>query len=720
MKSVFGCLILLLLLPFSGSATHIVGGGIYYECLGNDQYRITMYVYRDCISGEVDFDRPANLTIYDFNPDILYNLQIYPKQISNIPSDIYDPCFDVPSGVCVEEAIYDTILTLPPIAGGYTLSYQRCCRNRTIKNITTPGDWGSTFTNHIPGIGVVNCNSSPHFKSKPPLAICLGSNFKFDHSATDSDGDSLVYELCEPYHGGGKNLNDNGWNSPKPDSASPPPYSTVTWNTGYNASYPIDANPAFAIDRNTGLLTGTPRSLGQYVFVICVSEYRNGILIGVTRREYQVNVKTCISNTQALFTPPPVCDGLTVTFSNFSTTSGSYAWNFGVLPTIQDTSSQLNPTYTYPDSGTYNVRLIANPGFNCADTLTIPVRVFPKLDPGMMDFPEKCASEADFNFFAAGTYETYTEFDWSFSSSGNPTSSTDENPTGITFAKAGRYPIEVTMKHGPCSASYSQELVIYPHPELGYRINALEGCTPMNLKLLDLSEAWTPVYRRWEVDGKVYTQKEERVVFNEPGTYPVSLTVYTTEGCADTLETINAKVVVKKGPVAGFSVSDTVVSIYNPEIQVWDHSVDATRCRLFYGDEKVQTPCSSSHEFTRPGIFRISQYVENSFGCNDTSSQLIVVENAYSFFIPNSFSPNHDGLNETFRPVVTGWKTFKLSVYDRWGHVIFESDDPTVGWEGTEPNTEKPSPIGTYMYKVQVSDFLDERHFYSGNVYLFR
>jgi hypothetical protein len=278
-------LTLLFFVPLLSSATHIVGGNIHYEYLGNDEYLIQLYVYRDCASSSTDFDDPAAVGVFDSNGNLVENIEIPISDavISDVPVDTGNPCLDPPDGICVKEAIYTATVFLPPIPGGYTLAYQRCCRNTTLVNCESNDDLGSTFFAEIPGSGDFE-NSNPLFNEYPPVVICLNQPFTFDHSASDLDGDVLVYEFCSPLL-----TNEPGFYINPPGA---PPYPELQFYPEYDFEYPIDSDPAFSIDPSTGLLTGTPTALGQYVVGICVKEYRNNMLIATMNRDFQFILMT--------------------------------------------------------------------------------------------------------------------------------------------------------------------------------------------------------------------------------------------------------------------------------------------------------------------------------------------------------------------------------------------------------------------------------------------
>ena len=198
----FRCFIFILLAcSLKSHAAHIVGGEIFYNYLGGNNYQVTLKLYRDCNSSGAVYDNPATVFIFNSSGTLVDSLEIpFPGSVV-LPSSVNNPCFIPPTDVCVEEAIYQATVNLPPLAGGYDLVYQRCCRNNSILNLISPGSVGSTYMAHIPDSALAITNSSPHYNSFPPIFICSGVPLSFDHSATDPDGDSLHYELCAPYLG---------------------------------------------------------------------------------------------------------------------------------------------------------------------------------------------------------------------------------------------------------------------------------------------------------------------------------------------------------------------------------------------------------------------------------------------------------------------------------------------------------------------------------------
>ena len=284
-------LLVVMFLIFSSMtfASHIVGGEVYYDALGNDTYKITFEVYRDC-SGS-GFDSPLQYTVFTPNGAIFSTYSIPLPIPDTLPIVYDDPCVTPPNDVCIERAIYIDTIVLPLTADGYYISYQRCCWANNIQNITNPGDWGITITTNVPGTNLVALgdNNCARFNNYPPIVLCSNNTLTFDHSAFDADGDSLVYSMCTPKT---VDLGPTGTTAePNPEYAAP--YADVTWEPGFTGLQPWGPGSNVTIDPQTGMMDITPGLIGTYVAGVCVHEYRNGILINQKVRTFGYRVVTC-------------------------------------------------------------------------------------------------------------------------------------------------------------------------------------------------------------------------------------------------------------------------------------------------------------------------------------------------------------------------------------------------------------------------------------------
>jgi len=703
-------IVILLALIFSGvqlHATHIVGGEIYYDCLGNNQYRITLKVYRDCINGIAPYDNPAYIGIFNSAGTLIDSVALPFPGSNFVPPTINSPCYTPPTSVCVEEAIYQGIVTLPPIAGGYVLSYQRCCRNNTILNLTNPGSVGSTYTIQIPPTNLAICNSSARYNNFPPIYLCEGAPLVFDHSATDPDGDSLVYELCDPYDGASSAI-------PQPIPPAGPPYSYVPFAPPYSGSYPMSSNPVMSIDPVTGILTGTPNLSGQWVVGVCCKEYRNGQLICTNKRDFQFNVLPCpLLTVSSIPSQTVFCAGYTVQFLNNSFNATSYLWNFGDPTSTGDTSNAFQPTWTYGDTGVFTVTLICNPYTICADTNTSVFEIYPPVAPNFIAPTGQCIDGNSFDFFIGGQFMGNGTITWTFGPNASPQTSSVSDPQDVVWDSAGQYLVTVQVDENGCTGTYTDTVIVYPMPTADFNTGPFVGCQPFVVQFSDSSIAGTQLYYHWEFgDGDTSNIASPIHVYPNVGVYDVTLVIWTTNGCVsiDTI-TVPGAVTVNPTPTAGFGVSDTSVSIFTPYITVSDSSIGADSCWLSFGDGYWTNDCNASHTYWAYGDYTITQIVVNQYGCPDTAYIQVEVTPEHRFFAPNTFTPNGDGLNDVFMPAIMGAEQYRFMIFDRWGMLIFETYDIYTGWDGRFKGNKCQEDV--YVWKV---DYLDVQHYESVSV----
>ncbi|GJM31344.1 MAG: hypothetical protein DHS20C18_03450 [Saprospiraceae bacterium] len=451
-------------------ATHIVGGEMNYTCLGNDQYEITLTIFRDCFYGDPNawFDDPASIGVFNQNNELLQNILVPLMNNDTLAPVLSSECLVVPPDVCVHTTTYRTTIVLPPISGGYQLAYQRCCRNQTIANIIDPLGTGATYGVTISERALQECNTNAKFQQWPPLYICVNEPILFDQSAIDIDGDSIVYKLCTPLQGASQNI-------PIPQPPNAPPYQTVVWNDPpYNQSNMLNGSPGdppLQIDSQTGLLTGLPNTVGQFVVGICIEEYRDGELISTTRRDFQYNVGICGQSSAAFFAPEIQCGSLTVELDNQSLGAENYLWQFGDPNNPGFTSNEVNPVYSYADTGLYTITLITEPGNICTDTFS--QEVYLQYASLTADFDYEIVSCTDSLTIQVTDLSADSLFDiatWSWELSPYGLTSDLQNPVfNITSGDVEAVLTLVVTAENGCQVTLSEEFFIeYIQEELSF------------------------------------------------------------------------------------------------------------------------------------------------------------------------------------------------------------------------------------------------------------
>ena len=544
---VFGKVMLFLLCALQatqGRAAHAMGGEIFYNYLGGGDFEITLIFYRECYnssiepsgwqSGGTNLDPTIKLGVYELdNLYALYNVDLVEASIEPLETVLENPCGNLPPDLCMQRLEYTIVVNLPASDTGYDLIFQRCCRNPGIANIPNPGDVGITLTTQIPPFTDDSSpNNSPQFNVYPPEAICTNFDFFLDQSATDTDGDSLVYSFCTPLDGG----------SPNDPSPNPQPVSTFTpipWGGGFSATDPIPSNPPFEIDPATGQVSGFPTTPGAYVIGICVSEYRDGELLSTVMRDFQFNVVMCdptiISAVQPQ-TDNQLCIGETIGFTENSIGAQSLLWDFGVPDIDTDVSTLSDPSYTYPDTGVYTVTLIANPTWPCADTSSQVFYVYEPLDLDVEVIDFECLNGVEaFELEANGAFTDNTNLTWNLIG-GLPSSQEGLTTDWVTFANADNWTITLEAEHFGCESSVNFEWDAPESPLAGVADQS-SFCQGFDFDFENLSingENWFWDFGVPGTNDDTSTEESPSYTYPGDGVYTVELIVTTPYTCADT------------------------------------------------------------------------------------------------------------------------------------------------------------------------------------------
>jgi gliding motility-associated-like protein len=284
------------------------------------------------------------------------------------------------------------------------------------------------------------------------------------------------------------------------------------------------------------------------------------------------------------------------------------------------------------------------------------------------------------------------------------------------------YVVKVTDKCGSPAAYDSVRLKILPQPKVQFEADSLEGCPPLYSKFVNNTNA--SAFCNWDFgDGTgSSTCGDVYKTYSQSGKFDVKLIVTSLDGCTDSLIKKNY-IYTYKVPVASFTMTPQPTTILRTNIHFTDKS-DGRIVNWQWNFAGMDTSLKRNPNYRFPdearGNYPVRLDVTTDEGCVDDTIQVVRIDPEYYLYVPNSFSPNGDGKNDTWKPLGTGFDIdfYHVLVFDRWGNLVFETYDYDEYWDGTMLGTEEVAPVGVYTWKIVTGDSKDEkeRHDRFGNV----
>ena len=394
-----------------------------------------------------------------------------------------------------------------------------------------------------------------------------------------------------------------------------------------------------------------------------------------------------------------ICDGETVTLTATNPNNVNISWNNGVT----------DGNAFAPPVGTNNYTVTAEEaGCTSTDLVVITVNPIPNVNAGNDVFI--CDGESV-----------------TLSASGADTYVWDNGVTdGVSFVPSATTTYSVTGSSAGCTATDDVLVTIYDNPDVGFEADVTEGCIPQEVNFTNQTTGNTSVCE-WNIAGTTITDDcSPSYTFATPGCYNVSLTVTTDNGCVDN-HTENNYICIDDYPVADFSADPAELTSLYYETEFDNKSVGAETYAWNFDDGETSTATHPSHTF--PGEeedeFLVELIATSQYGCEDTAYQTIIMREELLYYVPNSFTPDRDQFNEKFKPVFTSGfnpQDYTLMIFNRWGEIIFESNHPEVGWDGTYgADSEEIVKDGTYVWKIEFkTKYNDERKVELGHVNVLR
>jgi len=402
------------------------------------------------------------------------------------------------------------------------------------------------------------------------------------------------------------------------------------------------------------------------------------------------------------------CDGTADVLANSGTPPYTYAW----LPTGGNAASATGLC-----AGQYTCTVTDDAG--CSATVTVTITEPAQLTVTTSANVSICNGQnTQITANAQGGTAPYN-YDWT------PGPLNGANQT-VSPAATTTYNITVTDANG-CTAAGSTTVTVNPVPVAALSSDVQSGCEPLDVNFTDASGVALPgaiISWLWDFgDGNTSTQQNPSHTYATPGVYTVTLTVTTADGCTQTITMANY-ISVYAIPVAEFTAGPQPTTILNPLISFTDQSIGAATWTWSFGDVANSSSNLANPQFayTDTICHDVVLTVTSADGCQDTVVHPVCIGPDFSIYVPNTFTPNDDGKNDIFIPVAIGLdlSTYEMWIFDRWGNLIYYTDDASKGWNGHANYGEEVAQIDTYVWKIRCRDFLEQKHDYIGHVNLIK
>lgn len=419
--------------------------------------------------------------------------------------------------------------------------------------------------------------------------------------------------------------------------------------------------------------------------------------------------------------PNITCSGEGVTISasaSNGTEPYTYAWSDGSSGSTITVSPLSETTYT----------VIVTDNYGCTTTSQITIDVYAPLSLNIYTNEAIiCEGEtATIYAIATGGTGNYSYFldgiDATFPVLVYPVAVPPDNSQ--TYA--------ITLNDDCGSVTEYLDIEVYNNPPVSFLSNTVEGCAPLTVHFNTGSGGAGYSYQWNFGDGSSGTVSYEQYPVHEfdlPGTYDVTLTITTPQGCTGS-QTYNNMISVYSSPTASFLSIPQVASILEPYIYFENTSSTTYYSEWDFGDGDMSGNTNPKHKYDHTGEYLVQLVIETEHGCSDSATTVIVIMDEYTFYAPNAFSPDQDEMNALFSPIGYGIDPdyWHLIIYDRWGEKVWEthifdidkeSGKVLHGWDG-RIHDDKMGENGVYTWLVIYRDLSGAEHRRAGLVRLIR
>ncbi|MCB0762069.1 MAG: gliding motility-associated C-terminal domain-containing protein [Flavobacteriales bacterium] len=379
----------------------------------------------------------------------------------------------------------------------------------------------------------------------------------------------------------------------------------------------------------------------------------------------------------------------------------SYTWTGSEYLSSQ---SVANPVFVYTgaEDSFVNQQIVvtADNGIcQITDTVQIEVWPLPQIDLG----PDLalCQNEIlDMDLTGQAT-----DFNWMPTSwFADPSASAQS----LQLVNSGEVAVTAWNEYG-CQSDDQMHVEVLPLPDAAFSADPIEGCAPLSVQLFNTSENDSPeVSYVWIFeDGSIIEEFDPSFVFTEEGLHDVTLIATSANGCVNTLEA-QSYIEVHPSPWAFWESDLSDQTVLDPIVYFTNHSLGATGYLWDFGFGITSYEEDPIIEFPEtPGVsYPVCLTAINEFGCIDTLCREVFIAGEMWIYAPNAFTPDEDGINDVFLPVLRGFDPdfYTFSIYSRWGQLVFQTHDPQMPWVGEFRGGNHYVQNDVYIWKIEAKD----------------
>jgi gliding motility-associated-like protein len=269
-----------------------------------------------------------------------------------------------------------------------------------------------------------------------------------------------------------------------------------------------------------------------------------------------------------------------------------------------------------------------------------------------------------------------------------------------------------------CGDTTVQSIIVHPIANAQFIPDTTVGCEDLTVSFTNNSNNATSFLWNFGDGSSIQSQNPTHTYVN-PGFYTVTLIVSNIQGCTDTLVQTNLIQVLPR-PTAGFTVFPGLIYTEDPFLQLNNTAQNYDTGEYLMGNGAVVDIYTNQYNYgiSDPAEYTITQIVYNDFGCSDTALAYIQILATPTLYVPNAFTPDADGENDSWIPVATAMYSIEVSVFNRWGEEVYTTTDLSKPWDGRYQG--KDCPVGVYSWKIVARDVNQELIIRSGHISLLR